>query len=298
MVAVIMFLMLSPSSVVGVRVLWMGDSGEKVHATRGQASPKAGTSSPDETDRLLREALAKMDELAGVVLMLDPELKETDPIRQDMELEHRANVPPNEIMASALPLPGIRPLSMPAMGGRAENRPYVSGVKLAAGKCRFRLSVKNSATQPGDKLMVVGDHELLGNWQVPRAQLLSTTAQEFPVWSTEIDFEQGINLEFKCILQTSEGKVQWEDGLNRKVSVPKEDAGGVKCKFNRPGEKVMTDARALQDTAARAMAPAGAAAGLAAGLEATFTMPFMPTVGGVQLRNKEAAPIPWNSVAS
>ncbi|PFH35211.1 calcium-dependent protein kinase CDPK2 [Besnoitia besnoiti] len=80
-----------------------------------------------------------------------------------------------------------------------------------------------SATFPGDLLMLVGNHERVGNWNPQKAVILSTDASSFPTWrSNEVFFEeqQPLRLEYKLIIRRSSGEIYWEPiATNRVVNL-------------------------------------------------------------------------------
>jgi hypothetical protein len=322
-------LILSPTT-VAVKVLWLGDNGDRVFATAKTPLLEAGLFSAEHTNLLLQEALAKMDELSQVGYLLNPDMDNIDPIRKELERELQASLPPLENMASGLPLP-VMPSSIPKISP-VQHQPQQQSIpsapqgtfhgnfpapkKLVAGKCRFRLSVRNSETQPGDKVLVIGDHALLGSWQLPKATLLSTTKTEFPMWSTELDLDYGTKLEFKYVVQTANGEVHWEDASslatrNRQALVPKGESGGSKCSFNNPGEEEIDEASLKIPLGYEAPVPTYSPPPVPTytppapvftpgppGFEATVTLPFMAPAQTVQVKYKDPEPINWNIVTN
>ena len=76
-------------------------------------------------------------------------------------------------------------------------------------------------TNYGDSLYVVGNHELLGDWDYKKGLELKTNKDDYPIWKS-IDFETDdykdiIDLEYKYVLVKENKKVYWENGNNRKL---------------------------------------------------------------------------------
>jgi len=53
---------------------------------------------------------------------------------------------------------------------------------------KVRFEVKHAETQQGEVVCLVGGCPELGAWQLPNALRLSTSAEQFPIWSAEVEF--------------------------------------------------------------------------------------------------------------
>ena len=134
-------LILSPTT-VAVKVLWLGDNGDRVFATAKTPLLEAGLFSAEHTNLLLQEALAKMDELSQVGYLLNPDMDNIDPIRKELERELQASLPPLENMASGLPLP-VMPSSIPKISP-VQHQPHQQRLqqrKAATGLHRLQREV-------------------------------------------------------------------------------------------------------------------------------------------------------------
>jgi len=91
-------------------------------------------------------------------------------------------------------------------------------------KIKFLITVAN--TQPGDSVYVVGDLPGLGAWSPAKGLLCKTTAESFPVWTSDLIVDPAVKqLEFKLVV-SGNGAVNWEEfPCNRKLELP----GGVAC---------------------------------------------------------------------
>lgn len=71
-------------------------------------------------------------------------------------------------------------------------------------------------TKFGEEIYVLGGHEKLGNWgDAHQGVKLSTTAETYPVWSSEdVEFLLGESFEWKLVARSRDG-VRWEEGPNR-----------------------------------------------------------------------------------
>ena len=110
--------------------------------------------------------------------------------------------------------------------------------QAAARECTFTFSVKHDKTQHGDKVLVIGNHPSLGAWDVSKALDLKTSSSTFPVWSTAVKLAPGQNVEFKFITESTGGKVEWEKGPNRKITVPSSAGATMKSEFDKSGERI------------------------------------------------------------
>lgn len=80
-------------------------------------------------------------------------------------------------------------------------------------------------THPGDELLIVGDHDLLGNWNPQQGLVLSTDATKYPAWSSEEILLNGTakQLEYKYVIRrggagAGPASCVWESNRNRLVS--------------------------------------------------------------------------------
>jgi hypothetical protein len=193
-----------------MRVLWMGE--DKQEARTG------GKAAQESTDRLLQEAIRNIDKLTSVARSMSKEWSVQQPQpHYDLHAPaaHYDAAPPNLPTHAYLPKQG------------------------SSSSCIFKLAVKNSKTQPGDKVLVVGNLPMLGSWQIPNALLLKTSSQEFPMWSVDVKLEPGALLQFKFVMQGSDGSVKWEGGDNRNVLVPASASAGVKAEFDKLGQEAI-----------------------------------------------------------
>ena len=77
----------------------------------------------------------------------------------------------------------------------------------------------NRHTNFGDSLYVVGNDDLLGNWDPRKGLLMTTDKKTYPIWKSNTmkgnNHDAIIKIEYKYILITKDGKVYWEEGNNR-----------------------------------------------------------------------------------
>lgn len=78
-------------------------------------------------------------------------------------------------------------------------------------------------TRPGDGVFLIGGHDALGSWSPALAPSLTTTADSFPVWTSEpIALPAGSPVAFKFVVQREDrtGAVKWEtlQETNREVT--------------------------------------------------------------------------------
>ena len=79
----------------------------------------------------------------------------------------------------------------------------------------FYFHALASHTQPGDRLVLTGNHPLLGNWSPAHGLELNTSASTFPSWIGRIELPADYSLEFKLVTIRSSGFSEWEPGPNR-----------------------------------------------------------------------------------
>lgn len=76
-------------------------------------------------------------------------------------------------------------------------------------------------TNSGDSLYVVGNDDLLGNWNPRKGLLMKTNKKIYPYWKSNIieteDYNGVIEIEYKYVLITKDGKIYWEEGNNRSL---------------------------------------------------------------------------------
>jgi hypothetical protein len=85
-----------------------------------------------------------------------------------------------------------------------------------------QFHVHCDCSQPGEVVALVGGSPALGSWDPWQAIVCTTTAEEFPIWSSPIVRVPVLHdqkMEFKLLLQ-GEGYVNWEKGENHEVIVP------------------------------------------------------------------------------
>lgn len=71
-----------------------------------------------------------------------------------------------------------------------------------------------------ETLCIVGEHNILGNWNTNKALPLSATA--YPYWSVPIAIEQKIASDYKYIIRNEQTKeILWENGENRSMQTAK-----------------------------------------------------------------------------
>jgi phosphatidylserine/phosphatidylglycerophosphate/cardiolipin synthase-like enzyme len=75
-------------------------------------------------------------------------------------------------------------------------------------------------TQPGDRVLLVGDHPLLGSWSPAAGVELTTATDLFPTWSGRVQLPLGAHVAFKLVTVRASGAVEWEPGPNREIDVP------------------------------------------------------------------------------
>jgi len=91
-------------------------------------------------------------------------------------------------------------------------------------------------TQLGERVVVVGSHPDLGDWDQDRSQVtMSTDEHSYPIWTAAWDFTPGTLLEFKFLVlgKGSEDRGRWEDAIiNRTLQVPEAGEARVTARFN------------------------------------------------------------------
>eukprot|EP00746_Dinoflagellata_sp_MGD_P022510 gnl/MRDRNA2_/MRDRNA2_152678_c0_seq1.p1 gnl/MRDRNA2_/MRDRNA2_152678_c0~~gnl/MRDRNA2_/MRDRNA2_152678_c0_seq1.p1 ORF type:complete len:445 (-),score=62.29 gnl/MRDRNA2_/MRDRNA2_152678_c0_seq1:140-1390(-) len=91
------------------------------------------------------------------------------------------------------------------------------------------------STGHGEKVSIVGNHEILGMWDPERSQLsLTTDASQYPVWKGSCRLPAGHQLEFKIVVR-DDAEARWETIRNRKVSITCADMQ-LNMKFDQLGK--------------------------------------------------------------
>ena len=85
---------------------------------------------------------------------------------------------------------------------------------------KFHFQTKRQ-TNFGDFLYVVGNNDLLGNWDPRKGLLMTTDKKTYPYWKSNIieteDYKGIIEIEYKYVLITKDDKIYWEEGNNRSL---------------------------------------------------------------------------------
>lgn len=94
-----------------------------------------------------------------------------------------------------------------------------------------RLQVHAPQLGKGERLAVVGDGDALGNWVIEKAVRMHE--HNYNEWTCDLDaslFERG-QMEFKFVAITNEDTDDgtWEDGQNRRISLPWMKDGDIAC---------------------------------------------------------------------
>ena len=76
----------------------------------------------------------------------------------------------------------------------------------------------NATTSWGQSIRVVGNHPALGSWNPASGVTLS--AATYPVWRAQVAIAAGTAVEYKYVRVDPDGRVTWESGGNRVVTVP------------------------------------------------------------------------------
>lgn len=86
-------------------------------------------------------------------------------------------------------------------------------------------------TQFGDKILVTGGHEMLGNWDPAKGLELEWNPGN--IWNSTIHVGEGqlFDLEYKYVCLQGTGVVIWEGGFNRKLKVKEGKPKGEKLIF-------------------------------------------------------------------
>jgi len=76
----------------------------------------------------------------------------------------------------------------------------------------------NATTTWGQNIRIVGNHPALGSWNPASGVALS--AATYPVWRAQVALPAGTRVEYKYVRIEADGRVTWESGGNRVVTVP------------------------------------------------------------------------------
>lgn len=107
-------------------------------------------------------------------------------------------------------------LAQSISAGRNVDTPAVVAARYATGvEATFRA---NATTTWGESVYVVGSIPALGSWDTSKAIRLSSAA--YPDWAVEVALPAGVTVEYKYIRKSADGKVTWESGANRVVTLP------------------------------------------------------------------------------
>ena len=89
----------------------------------------------------------------------------------------------------------------------------------------LRLVVRAPQLRSGSRLALTGSGEALGEWQSDRS--LPMTEHNYNVWAVDINVKtlKEKELEFKFIAFDDKGRLLWETGMNRSLSVPEINDG-------------------------------------------------------------------------
>ena len=94
-----------------------------------------------------------------------------------------------------------------------------SRISTISFKCKYYTSF-------GSSLFVVGNLQLLGNWDINNAIALSTTPNTYPIWTLNNAFScpLGVEIIYKYFVKDINGKITWEilpNNENRKIKISK-----------------------------------------------------------------------------
>lgn len=107
-------------------------------------------------------------------------------------------------------------LAQSISAGRNVDTPAVVTARYATGvEATFRA---NATTTWGESVFVVGSIPALGGWDTSKAIRLSSAA--YPDWAVEVALPAGVAIEYKYIRKSADGRVTWESGANRTVTLP------------------------------------------------------------------------------
>lgn len=93
-------------------------------------------------------------------------------------------------------------------------QPVASG--LNPGDRLFRLTLRTPRVARGHRICVLGDHDLLGNWDPAKARVMS--GLNYPVWELDLPadaFHRPVEFKFGLWDERAGRLVEWESGANR-----------------------------------------------------------------------------------
>jgi len=80
------------------------------------------------------------------------------------------------------------------------------------------LQLHCDRTGGGDQLQVLGDLPEFGAWTLGEGLVLDGT--EWPFWKSSVTLPAGVRVEYKYVLRRADGAATWEQGANRRYTVP------------------------------------------------------------------------------
>lgn len=87
-----------------------------------------------------------------------------------------------------------------------------------AGTVAVDIAAHADQTRWGDALVLVGDHPELGQWNPHQGVRLS--GHDWPTWRASVELPIGAELEYKLVLLSADGRVEWEPGENYRTIAP------------------------------------------------------------------------------
>jgi hypothetical protein len=126
---------------------------------------------------------------------------------------------------------------------------------------RAHFVVTCDSTTFGERVVIVGGHPALGDWDPSRGIPLNTNESLFPTWAGRTVLPRGERIEWKAVIVGPSGP-RWEEGDNRVMETSPLGAGGAWIvRFRDGSENAPADA-----TPADASTPATPNSGLTGGL--------------------------------
>ena len=105
--------------------------------------------------------------------------------------------------------------------------PTSSGTATSTTSCTATTSVSVTfnelvATSYGDTIKIVGNIDILGNWDAVKAVSLNADAytSDNPIWTATVILPAGRAVEYKYINAKADGSLQWEADPNHSYTVP------------------------------------------------------------------------------
>ena len=90
----------------------------------------------------------------------------------------------------------------------------------------------------GKQVLLLGGLAELGGWQVARARELRWHESH---WVAAVELEPGSHFEFKLAVKRSGSELQWQEGANRKASVPARGTQGMDVNLPQWTSAAQTD---------------------------------------------------------